>query len=220
MSGPFIPENANGAKWLVNRLGGMLQPLDLVLHHKFPALQFDNLQVVCREVYESFMQLIFQKLVFPFQFNKMRLNCHTKPPRLNQFRCGIRNCTRAGESVDGYQNCAFEFLVTPRAAARGTGELAGYAGEDDIRAASFRRPFRNLIAVQLTCTMTNEDERELETELARLQQEHRDLDAAIDALHQSPAPDLLRLQRLKKRKLQLRDRIAFIEDQITPDIIA
>ena len=60
----------------------------------------------------------------------------------------------------------------------------------------------------------------LEAELTRLQQEHRDLDAAIDALHQSPAPDLLRLQRLKKRKLLLRDRIAFIEDQITPDIIA
>jgi hypothetical protein len=73
---------------------------------------------------------------------------------------------------------------------------------------------------QLTYIMTDEDERELQAELARLQQEHRDLDAAIDALHQSPAPDLLRLQRLKKRKLQLRDRIAFIEDQITPDIIA
>jgi hypothetical protein len=84
--------------------------------------------------------------------------------------------------------------------------------------------FRNLLqshrVFQLTYTMTDEDERELEAELARLQQEHRDLDAAIDALHQSPAPDLLRLQRLKKRKLQLRDRIAFIEDQITPDIIA
>jgi hypothetical protein len=80
--------------------------------------------------------------------------------------------------------------------------------------------FRNLIAFLATYTMTDEDERELESELARLQQEHRDLDAAIDALHQSPAPDLLRLQRLKKRKLQLRDRIAFIEDQITPDIIA
>lgn len=64
------------------------------------------------------------------------------------------------------------------------------------------------------------DERELGAELVRLQQEHRDLDAAIEALHQSPAPDLLRLQRLKKRKLALRDRIAFIEDQITPDIIA
>jgi hypothetical protein len=66
----------------------------------------------------------------------------------------------------------------------------------------------------------NDDERDYSAELARLQQEHRDLDAAIEALHQSPAPDLLRLQRLKKRKLQLRDRISFIEDAITPDIIA
>jgi hypothetical protein len=98
--------------------------------------------------------------------------------------------------------------------------LADRAGRDDIpRTAS--ATLRNLIRVfRLTCPMTDEDERELESELARLQQEHRDLDAAIDALHQSPAPDLLRLQRLKKRKLQLRDRIAFIEDQITPDIIA
>jgi hypothetical protein len=68
--------------------------------------------------------------------------------------------------------------------------------------------------------MTDQDNNELILELARLQQEHRDLDAAIEALHNSPAPDLLRLQRLKKRKLQLRDRISFIEDQITPDIIA
>ena len=75
-------------------------------------------------------------------------------------------------------------------------------------------------AFSIKYIMTDDDERELQSELARLQQEHRDLDAAIDALHQSPAPDLLRLQRLKKRKLQLRDRIAFIEDQITPDIIA
>ncbi|MBN9581538.1 MAG: DUF465 domain-containing protein [Afipia sp.] len=68
--------------------------------------------------------------------------------------------------------------------------------------------------------MVDQDNNEFALELAQLQQEHRDLDAAIEALHQSPAPDLLRLQRLKKRKLQLRDRIAFIEDQITPDIIA
>ena len=71
----------------------------------------------------------------------------------------------------------------------------------------------------LTAAM-NDNDGELRAELARLQQEHRDLDAAIEALHHSPAPDLLRLQRLKKRKLQLRDRISFIEDQITPDIIA
>jgi hypothetical protein len=68
--------------------------------------------------------------------------------------------------------------------------------------------------------MVDQDNNEFALELARLQQEHRDLDAAIEALHQSPAPDLLRLQRLKKRKLQLRDRISFLEDQITPDIIA
>jgi hypothetical protein len=94
---------------------------------------------------------------------------------------------------------------------------------DDFEEKSSRsknNPFTTSSRFQLTYTMTDDDERELENELARLQQEHRDLDAAIDALHQSPAPDLLRLQRLKKRKLQLRDRIAFIEDQITPDIIA
>jgi hypothetical protein len=84
----------------------------------------------------------------------------------------------------------------------------------------FPHPSQSHRVFRLSCIMTDEDERELHAELARLQQEHRDLDAAIDALHQSPAPDLLRLQRLKKRKLLLRDRIAFIEDQITPDIIA
>jgi hypothetical protein len=99
-------------------------------------------------------------------------------------------------------------------------QLADRAGKDDILWSGFRNLSQSLRVFQLTYTMTDEDERELESELARLQQEHRDLDAAIDALHQSPAPDLLRLQRLKKRKLQLRDRIAFIEDQITPDIIA
>jgi hypothetical protein len=108
----------------------------------------------------------------------------------------------------------------------GTFGLASLAGRPHGRYSQQifrRRRFRTLrkfMGFQLTWTMTNEDERELASELARLQQEHRDLDAAIDALHQSPAPDLLRLQRLKKRKLQLRDRIAFIEDQITPDIIA
>ena len=68
--------------------------------------------------------------------------------------------------------------------------------------------------------MTKEEEREFKDELARLQQEHRDLDAAIEALHNVPGSDLLQVQRLKKRKLVLRDRIQFIEDQLTPDIIA
>jgi hypothetical protein len=68
--------------------------------------------------------------------------------------------------------------------------------------------------------MTEEEECELRAQLARLNQEHRDLDAAIEALQDSPGSDILQVQRLKKRKLYLRDRITFIEDQLTPDIIA
>ena len=68
--------------------------------------------------------------------------------------------------------------------------------------------------------MTNEEERELRAQLARLLQDHRDLDAAIAALEGLPGADIIQIQRLKKRKMQLRDRITFIEDQLTPDIIA
>ena len=68
--------------------------------------------------------------------------------------------------------------------------------------------------------MTQDEETELRAQLGRLRQEHRDLDAAIEALQASPASDILQVQRLKKRKLFLRDRITHIEDQLTPDIIA
>lgn len=68
--------------------------------------------------------------------------------------------------------------------------------------------------------MTKEEEQDLRAQLARLLQEHRDLDAAIAALQDSPGSDILQVQRLKKRKLYLRDRIQFVEDQLTPDIIA
>ena len=67
---------------------------------------------------------------------------------------------------------------------------------------------------------TTEDPAELEAELARLKQEHRDLDSAIEALERMVAGDQLQVQRLKKRKLFLKDRILRLEDQLTPDIIA
>ncbi len=57
-------------------------------------------------------------------------------------------------------------------------------------------------------------------ELEHLRQEHRDLDAAIEALTHLGAADRLQIQRLKKRKLSLRDRMSFLDDQLTPDIIA
>ncbi len=74
--------------------------------------------------------------------------------------------------------------------------------------------------MELLQPMTKEEERELRDQLARLLQEHRDLDAAIGALESSPGSDILQVQRLKKRKLHLKDRMTFIEDQLTPDIIA
>ncbi|MEP9367495.1 DUF465 domain-containing protein [Xanthobacter sp. VNH20] len=68
--------------------------------------------------------------------------------------------------------------------------------------------------------MTSDEERELKLLLERLRQEHRDLDAAIDALTAVTGSDILQIQRLKKRKLQLKDRISHLEDELFPDIIA
>ncbi len=69
--------------------------------------------------------------------------------------------------------------------------------------------------------MTEEERAALVAQIERLREEHRDLDAAIVALSDAgQAADRLQLQRLKKRKLRLRDRLVLLEDQITPDIIA
>jgi hypothetical protein len=65
-----------------------------------------------------------------------------------------------------------------------------------------------------------EEKHTIGLEIERLREEHRDLDVAIAALTHLGTPDQLQLQRLKKRKLVLRDRIAFLDDQVTPDIIA
>jgi hypothetical protein len=64
------------------------------------------------------------------------------------------------------------------------------------------------------------DEEELRRRLTMLRTEHRDLDAAIGALVSTDSQDQLQIARLKKRKLQLKDQIAMIEDYLTPDIIA
>ncbi|NIJ35781.1 hypothetical protein FHR22_000430 [Sphingopyxis panaciterrae] len=61
---------------------------------------------------------------------------------------------------------------------------------------------------------------EIAQRLEMLRIEHRDLDAAIIALGDATVPDQLQLARLKKRKLRLRDEIAWCEDQLVPDIIA
>ena len=63
-------------------------------------------------------------------------------------------------------------------------------------------------------------EEEMRKRLETLRIEHRDLDAAIDALRGAGSTDQLQIARLKKRKLLLKDQIAQIEDFLIPDIIA
>lgn len=64
------------------------------------------------------------------------------------------------------------------------------------------------------------EKRALKARLMELREEHRALDSAIFALQEQGGGDALQLARLKKRKLVLRDQIQWIEDRLTPDIIA
>ncbi len=65
-----------------------------------------------------------------------------------------------------------------------------------------------------------QDREELEAKLQSLKLEHRDLDDAIDRLAAASAFDQLKLSRLKKRKLALKDQIMQLESDLLPDIIA
>ena len=71
--------------------------------------------------------------------------------------------------------------------------------------------------------MTEPDQRmrqQIETRLTELQLEHRDLDLAIHRLIEDPLHDQFALQRMKKRKLLLKDQIALLSRQLDPDIRA
>lgn len=66
----------------------------------------------------------------------------------------------------------------------------------------------------------SEEEQALRAEVQHLRQEHADLEASIEALNHMPIPDQLRIARLKRKKLLLRDEIVKLESRILPDIIA
>jgi len=66
----------------------------------------------------------------------------------------------------------------------------------------------------------NEGKKELLNQLFILEQEHRDLDDIIHRLQEQKTINLLQMQRLKKRKLLIKDKIANLKDRIEPDIIA
>jgi hypothetical protein len=68
--------------------------------------------------------------------------------------------------------------------------------------------------------LSDAERAEMRQQIERLREEHRDLDAAIEALDNAGAADRLQMQRIKKRKLALRDRLMLLEDLSTPNIIA
>ena len=67
--------------------------------------------------------------------------------------------------------------------------------------------------------MSDQEQAEVRLEYARMKQEHTDFDAAINAM-MTVGCDPLQIQRMKKKKLQVKDRLQDAEDQILPDIIA
>mgnify|MGYP000900400693 CR=1 FL=1 len=68
--------------------------------------------------------------------------------------------------------------------------------------------------------MIDENLEEIRRRLAELRSEHRDLDDVITRMTGDPDVDQLMMQRMKKRKLGLKDQIAKLENQLIPDIIA
>jgi len=68
--------------------------------------------------------------------------------------------------------------------------------------------------------VTMDDQDEIRRKLEELRSEHRDLDAVIARVAENAPFDQIQLQRLKKRKLILKDRIARLESKLLPDIIA
>lgn len=67
--------------------------------------------------------------------------------------------------------------------------------------------------------MPDQEQADIRLALAKLRQEHEDYDAAINAMIQTKC-DALRVQRMKKKKLGIKDKMTQLEDQIIPDIIA
>lgn len=68
--------------------------------------------------------------------------------------------------------------------------------------------------------MADDEIEEIKRRISELQVEHRDLDAVIARLSEDSYPDQLQMRRLKKRKLQLKDMITKLEEQLVPDISA
>lgn len=72
----------------------------------------------------------------------------------------------------------------------------------------------------MSASLSEEEIKQIKATIAELELEHRDLDQLIDQLVRDPAFEELHIKRLKKRKLQLKDQLARLEDDLIPDFLA
>ena len=72
----------------------------------------------------------------------------------------------------------------------------------------------------MTPVLTEDEKYEIQHQLAELMLEHRDLDDIVQRLIEAGNIEELKIKRLKKRKLQIKDEIARLEDKLIPDILA
>ncbi|MCW8923810.1 MAG: DUF465 domain-containing protein [Gammaproteobacteria bacterium] len=72
----------------------------------------------------------------------------------------------------------------------------------------------------MSAGLSQEEIRRIKTRIVELELEHRDLDQLIEQLVRSPGFEELHIKRLKKRKLQIKDELAKLEDKLIPDILA
>ena len=71
----------------------------------------------------------------------------------------------------------------------------------------------------MSASLSEEEIKQIKATIAELQLEHRDLDQLIEQLVRDPAFEELHIKRLKKRKLQLKDQLARLEDDLIPDFL-
>ena len=185
---------------------------DLILEHKFFALQFDQPDIVARRADALMFDFFFQRLVAADKFLKVALHGHwLLPAAFSDANHDTDRRVREGLSPGQRDQFLWRMVYDPRRRALPAAHPAFILARE-MRTA--RR--RGVMATRLT----PEERSAFMLEIEKLRQEHRDLDAAIGALHMVGTVDQLQVQRLKKRKLVLRDRLSYLEDQVTPDIIA
>ncbi len=128
----------------------------------------------------------------------------------------------AGQSASFAMACKRRTSSFPRGwPSDGGNTVSLIANEADFRIWSIKiNSGEDHTKTQMTNVLNMPREEILRIELETKKREHRDLDEAIAALHENTRPDMLTLQRLKRKKLALKDRIRRLENEITPDIIA